>query len=371
LKYVDAFRDPAASRAVVSELASLAGKLRESGIRPAIMEVCGTHTMAIARNGRGDVLPPEVSLISGPGCPVCVTEPGYIDAAILAATRATVFTFGDMLNVPGSEDSLATARAAGADVHPCYSPSAALDFARANPARETVFLAIGFETTIAPVAALAAAAENGLPNFSMLTALKLVPPALAALVSDPAVHIDAFLCPAHVSAIIGSDAYAPFAGPGGRPCVIAGFEPLDILYGIRCILAQLADGQAFVENEYARVVKPEGNVKAQNLISRYMEPYDAAWRGIGVIPASGLRLRKQYGAMDAESRFGIRVEPGTPPTGCRCGDPLKGILNPPGCPLFDGRCTPENPVGPCMVSSEGACAAWHSYRRIAPAGKDA
>jgi hydrogenase expression/formation protein HypD len=310
-----------------------------------------------------------VGLVSGPGCPVCVTDPGYIDAAIDLAGRASVVTFGDMMNVPGSEMTLSECRARGGDVRVAYSPAVALRMAEADPSREVVFLAIGFETTTAPAAALVAeAASSGRGNFSLLTAFKLVPPALAALLADPDARIDAFLCPAHVSAIIGSDAYLPFSGRGGVPCVVAGFEPLDILMGIDGILRQLAEGRSEVENEYTRVATKEGNRKALELMAAVLEPCDASWRGIGVIPGSGLRLRPEYGRFDAAARFGVEVRQGRMRPGCRCGDVLKGRIRPPDCALFGTGCTPDSPVGPCMVSSEGTCAAWHKYSRL-PGGR--
>jgi hydrogenase expression/formation protein HypD len=365
MRYIDEFRDAAAARGIRLRLDEHAAALRARGRRATIMEVCGSHTMAIARYGIRSVLPDVVRLVSGPGCPVCVTDTGYIDAALALAERGiTVATFGDMLNVPGSDSSLARCRAAGGSVLVCYSPTQAFDHARAHPDREVVFLAIGFETTVAPIAALIhRAATEGVPNLSFLTAFKTVPPALAALGADPEIRIDAFLCPAHVSAIIGADAYRPFSGPGGVPCVIAGFEPLDILLGIDGILAQLAAGEARVENQYSRVVTPEGNPRALALMSRYLQPADAHWRGIGTIPASGLDLRPEFQRLDAAVRHGVAVTAGRSHPGCMCGDVLKGKHEPPDCRLFGRGCTPDHPIGPCMVSSEGTCAAWFKYAR--------
>ena len=364
MKYIDGFRNPDAAAAIRARITDLAARLADGGREPRIMEVCGTHTMAIARYGVRDILPPNVVLVSGPGCPVCVTEPGYVDAAIeLAGKDAIIATFGDMLNVPGSSSSLASCRAAGGDVRVCYSPTAAIDLARENPEREVVFLAIGFETTTCPaVSVVASAAESGVANLSILTAFKLVPPALAALLADPEVRIDAFLCPAHVSAIIGADAYLPFTGENGVPCVIAGFEPLDILLGIEGILHQLAADEARVDNQYSRVVRPGGNVVAQALMDRYLAPADAGWRGIGMIPRSGLALRPEHGRFDAAMRLGVPVRAGTVQAGCLCGDVIRGKCRPPECVLFGSACTPDNPVGPCMVSAEGTCAAWYKYR---------
>ncbi len=364
MKYIDGFRNPAVAAELVRRIAAQGRELASRGRVAHIMEVCGSHTMAIGRYGIRALLPGNVRLVSGPGCPVCVTDPGYIDAAVeLAGRGAIIATFGDMVRVPGSSSSLAACRAAGGDVRVCYSPSVAFDLAKAHPDREIVFLAVGFETTVAPLACLVdEAARGGTDNLSLLTAFKLVPPALGALLADPEVRIDAFLCPAHVSAIIGARAYEPFArGDTGVPCVIAGFEPLDILEGIRGILAQLLAGEARVENQYARVVRPDGNRSAQALMARYLEPADAAWRGIGVIPSSGLALRGEYGAFDAERKFGVTVPPGHQHAGCRCGDVLKGKLLPTGCRLFGKACTPDQPVGPCMVSAEGTCAAYYKY----------
>ncbi len=363
MKYIDGFRNPEVAAQFVRQIGAQGDALAEQGRRVHVMEVCGSHTMAIGRYGIRSLLPGNVELISGPGCPVCVTAPGYIDAALALAGRgAIVATFGDMVRVPGSDSDLTACRSQGGDVRVCYSPEAALELARRQPDRDVVFLAIGFETTIAPMACLVEEAQRqGVKNFSLLTAFKRVPPALQALLSDPEIRIDAFLCPAHVSAIIGTLAYAPIAADGRVPCVIAGFEPLDILYGVHGVLAQVLTRQAKVENLYARVVRPEGNPKAQAMIARYLEPVDAAWRGLGVIPASGLALRPEYAMFDAAKKFGIAVCLGRQQAGCRCGEVIKGKIRPSACALFAKVCTPENPVGPCMVSAEGTCAAYFKY----------
>ena len=368
MKYIDGFRQADAARALGQRIAAgFTAPRRDREV--AIMEVCGSHTMAIARYGIRDVLPTGVRLISGPGCPVCVTPPGYIDAAIELADRGlTIVTFGDMLHVPGSQTTLAECRSRGGRVEVGYSPSVALDLARRHADREVVFLGIGFETTLAPVIAVVdRAAREHIGNFSVLTAFKLVPPALAALRADPEVRVDAFLCPAHVSAIIGADAYRPFAGPGGVPCVIAGFEPLDILLALEGILRQLADGRADVDNQYRRVVTAQGNRRAQELIARLLEPVDAPWRGLGLIPQSGMALRKRYAAYDAARRHGIVVTEGRSHRECRCGDVIKGKRFPSDCPLFGKACTPDSAIGPCMVSSEGVCAAHYKYAGIGEA----
>lgn len=362
MKYIDGFRDPAVAAALRARIDALAAGLG----RPVnVMEVCGSHTMAIARYGIREVLPPGVNLISGPGCPVCVTPARYIDAAIALAERGMIIcTFGDMIPVPGSVSTLAECRARGGQVEICYSPTRALELAEANPAREVVFLAIGFETTTAPVITLVdQALSRGVNNLSLLTSFKLVPPALSALLADPDIRIDAFLCPAHVSAIIGADAYKPFAERYRVPCVIAGFEPLDILYGIQGILEQVTAGRAEVVNLYARVVTAGGNRRAQELMGKYLQPVDAAWRGIGTIPASGLGLRPDYARFDAERRHGVAVTLGGENPACACGEVLKGKIRPPDCALFGTACVPEHPVGPCMVSAEGSCAAWFKYLR--------
>ena len=363
MKYIDGFRDPAAARALRVRIRDLAGELGARDRHARIMEVCGTHTMAIARYAIRDVLPVNMSLVSGPGCPVCVTDAGYIDTAVELARRGVVVaTFGDMLNVPGSETNLARCRAEGGRVEVCYGPAAALELAAADPGREFVFLGVGFETTIAPVVSLVPSARRRkIGNLSLLTAFKVIPPALRALLADPDIAIDAFLCPAHVSAIIGADAYLPFTGPRGVPCVVAGFEPLDILMGIEGILRQLVEGRACVENEYSRVVKPRGNRKALDLMEKHLEPEDAVWRGLGALPGSGLRLRPDHGQYDACKRHAVAVRPGRDHPGCLCGDVIKGKCAPRDCALFDSGCTPDDPVGPCMVSSEGTCAAEFRY----------
>jgi len=365
MKYIDGFRDAGAAAALRGDIASLAEKLENYERRIGIMEVCGSHTMAIARCGIREMLPDNIELISGPGCPVCVTEPGYIDAAVELANRGVIIaSFGDMIRVRGSGMSLADCRARGGTVEVCYSPTAALNLAAAHPDREVVFLAIGFETTIPPVISLAAsAAKRGLGNLSLLTAFKLVPPALAALLADPELAIDAFLCPAHVSAIIGSRPYLPFTGESGVPCVIAGFEPLDILLAVRAILGQILRGEAELDNQYSRVVKPEGNLRAQALMAEYLEPVNAVWRGLGTLPDSGLGLRPVYAAFDAEKKLDLDIRPGEEDPRCLCGEVIKGKSRPPDCPLFAAGCSPEHAVGPCMVSSEGTCAAYFKYLR--------
>lgn len=344
-------------------LRDLAAELRRGAASPAtLMEVCGTHTVAIARHGLRSVLPEGVRLISGPGCPVCVTPQEQVDL-FLALGRiegVTLATFGDMVRVPGSEGDLEQARAEGAEVLVVYSPMDAVEAAARSPERQVVFFGIGFETTAPTVAlALLEARRRGLGNFSVLCAHKLIPPALLALL-DSEVRVDGFICPGHVSAIIGGRAYRPVA-ERGKPCVVAGFEPADVLAAVAMLLRQLAEGRSEVEIEYRRVVRPEGNRRAQELLSQVFRVVDARWRGLGEIPASGYELADQFADFDAARRFAVAPPPSREPEGCRCGDVLRGAIQPPECPLFGRACTPRKPVGACMVSSEGACQAWHRY----------
>jgi hydrogenase expression/formation protein HypD len=360
MRYLDAFRAPEPARALVEKIRALG-----NGRPPLrVMEVCGTHTMAIARNGIRALLGNSVILISGPGCPVCVTPDGYIDAAIALGRRPEVVlaTFGDMVKVPGTSSSLEKERGNGVDVRIVYSPLDAVNLAALNPEREIVFLGVGFETTAPAIAgAIEAAGRRALPNFSVLSSVRTIPEAMDALAADPAVRIEGFLCPAHVSAIIGADAYRPLVEKRGIPCVVAGFEPLDILCGISMLLLQKREGAARVENEYSRVATPGGNRKALALIGRVFGKCDISWRGIGVLPGTGLAIAEAYAAFDAERKFGIEVPFTEKKTACRCGDVLKGIITPRECPLFGEACTPEDPVGPCMVSTEGTCAAYFKY----------
>ena len=365
MKYVDDYKNPDAAKAITDSIRKLAKMLSEKCESFNIMEVCGSHTMAIARFGIRELLPDNISLVSGPGCPVCVTDAGYIDAAIeLARKGVTIATFGDMINVPGSKTSLSKCRSEGVDIQVCYSPLSTIEMAKKNPDKEIVFLAIGFETTTAPLMALLETVNRQkIKNISILTAFKLVPPALEALSTDPELKIDSFLCPAHVSAIIGEKPYRLFVEKYNIPCVIASFEPVDMLYGIEGILQQAVNGEAKVDNRYKRVVKTEGNVIALELFAKYLEPYNAAWRGIGVIPKSGLRLKDEYSKFNAAKKFNIEITNGRHNPACKCGDVLKGKIKPSECPLFKKVCNPLNPVGPCMVSSEGSCAAFFKYIR--------
>jgi len=359
LKYIDDFRDPATAKALVERIRGDAG---DAPVR--LMEVCGTHTVAIARSGIRPLLSGAVTMLSGPGCPVCVTPDGYIDAAIaLGRDRGVLLaSFGDMLRVPGRSSSLEKEKGKAIEVRIVYSPLDAVALAAATPDREVVFLGVGFETTAPAIGgAIKTAAVRGVGNFSVLPSLRTIPEAMGVLASDPDVRIEGFLCPAHVSVVIGTDAYRPVAETYGIPCVVAGFEPLDILLGISMLLRQKKEGVARVENEYSRVAKAAGNRRAQEVIREVFVPCDTGWRGIGVIPGSGLRIADAYAAFDAERKFGVPVAFAQEKTACRCGDVLKGKILPGDCPLFGTACVPEEPYGPCMVSSEGTCAAHYKY----------
>jgi len=363
----DAYRDPERVRALTRHLAERA---RELTRRITIMEVCGTHTHAISEAGLRRLLPEKVKLISGPGCPVCVTPVDYLDRAIALARRPDVIvcTFGDLLRVPATQSSLERERAEGCDIRPMYSPREALTVARENPEKQVVFLGVGFETTVPTfTAALDEAEREGIANFLILTGAKLIEPPLRALLEDGEVEVDAFLLPGHVSVILGSDFYRFLAEDYAVPAAIAGFAPVDILAGVCELVEQLAAGRPRIANLYSRVVTPEGNKSAQELMARYFEPADTRWRGLGEIPASGLALRPQYARRDAW-RIPVEVIQSREPGGCRCGEVLKGTIEPPECPLFEKACVPENPIGACMVSSEGTCAAWYRHERFALGG---
>ena len=329
-----------------------------------LMEVCGTHTMQLFRCGIRAMLPENVKLLSGPGCPVCVTPMGMVDAGIEVARREGVVlaTFGDMVRVPGRESSLERAKAEGADVRIVYSPLDALKLAEAQPDRQVVFFAIGFETTFPTVAVTAAyARDRGVGNFTLLVAHKVIPPAMEALLSSGEVRVDGFLCPGHVSVITGSAIFEHIAERYNAPCVVTGFEADDILEGIGMLLGQLVEQKPRVEIQYTRWVSREGNRKARDLVDGIFQPCDTAWRGLGTIPASGLALRDELSRFDAVSRFGVEVTCELENPGCSCGEVIRGVMDPPDCPLFAKACTPTSPVGPCMVSTEGSCAAFYKY----------
>jgi hydrogenase expression/formation protein HypD len=342
----------------------------KAGRRINIMEVCGTHTVSIFRNGIKSTLNPQIRLISGPGCPVCVTEASYIDTILKLAERPDVIiaTYGDMMRVPGRDSSLEAARSKNRNVTIVLSAMDAVALAQSRPDKIVVFAAVGFETTTpATAVAVKEAKSLGLKNFAVYSAHKLVIPAMEALLGSRNVNIDAFLCPGHVSAIIGSDAYKPIVSKYGRPCVVAGFEPMQIIEGLAEICRIIADGRPEVTSIYSAAVMPSGNKTALALMEEYFRPADGYWRGVGLIPASSLVLRDEYCEFDALKRFGIAEVRTVERTPCRCGEVLCGLIDPPDCALFGNKCTPDHPVGPCMVSSEGSCAAWHKYSR--PKGK--
>jgi hydrogenase expression/formation protein HypD len=360
VRYVDEYRDAEGARRLAAEIARVV-------TRPhTIMEICGGQTHSIVKFGIDELLPKEITLVHGPGCPVCVTPVELIDkAAAIASLPGVVFcSFGDMLRVPGSETDLLSVRARGGDVRIVYSPLDAVRLARENPEREVVFFAVGFETT-APMTAMAAfqARETGVRNFSLLVAHVLVPPAIEAILSSPANRVRGFLAAGHVCAVMGTGEYEPIARRHGVPIVVTGFEPLDLLQGILLSLRQLEEGRAEVENAYARSVRPEGNEAARAQMNRVFRATDRAWRGIGVIPRSGLRLAEEFASFDAEGRFPVASIEAREAAECISGLVLQGVRKPHECPAFGTRCTPERPLGATMVSSEGACAAYYRYRK--------
>ncbi|WP_040411507.1 hydrogenase formation protein HypD [Desulfosporosinus sp. OT] len=329
-----------------------------------IMEVCGTHTVAIAKNALRELLPETVRLISGPGCPVCVTDSSDIDRYLYLAAQPNVITatFGDMIRVPGTEKNLQVLRAEGADVRIVYSTQDALELARKNRDKEVVFLGIGFETTVPTVAvSLETAKHEGIENYSVLSMHKVVPPVLRLLAEDAELVVDAFLDPGHVCSIIGIEPIGFMAKDYGKPGVVTGFEALDILEAIVMLLRQREEGRSEIEIQYKRVAKPEGNPRARMFIEQVFEPVEASWRGIGLIPQSGLGIREEYSLWDAAKKFSLPIFHSEETPGCRCGDVLKGRIYPTQCSLFARFCTPMKPVGPCMVSSEGSCAAYYRY----------
>ncbi len=329
-----------------------------------LMEVCGTHTVEIFRHGIRSVIPKTITLLSGPGCPVCVTSIHDVDMAIAIAKRSDVIlvTFGDMMRVPGGKQSLMEARSEGADVRVMYSPMDALKLAQADNNKQVVFFATGFETTSPLIAATVYEAKRlAVPNFTIYSSHKLVPPALKALLDSPDVKVDGFILPGHVSTIIGKKPYVFVAEQYHIPSVITGFEAREIIEGILMIVRQIARKRAEIEIQYTTIVKEEGNPRAVALLEQVFEPTDAYWRGIGVLPGSGLKLREDYAAFDAVTRFKPEVSDEPEPELCSCGDILRGVKIPTECPLFGTGCTPDSPVGPCMVSTEGSCAAYYKY----------
>jgi hydrogenase expression/formation protein HypD len=370
MKYIDEFRDGDVAQTLAGKIARLA----QPGRHYSFMEFCGGHTHAISRYGLPDLLPPTVRMVHGPGCPVCVLPIGRIDMAIALALNEGVIlcTYGDTLRVPASDGlSLMKAKARGGDIRMVYSTLDALQIARDNPQRQVVFFAIGFETTTPPTAlAILQAAQEQLANFSVLCCHVLTPAAITHVLESPEVRqwgtvpIDGFIGPAHVSTVIGSRPYEPFAAHYRKPVVIAGFEPLDVLQAILMLIGQVNDGRAEVENEFSRAVSRDGNNKAQDRMAEVFElHHEFEWRGLGTVPESALKIRKSYGNFDAERRFKIAYQSVPDNKACECGAILRGVKRPQDCKIFGTVCTPENPVGSCMVSSEGACAAHYSYGR--------
>lgn len=369
MRYVDEFRDGEAARAIGARIRAEADPARSYHL----MEFCGGHTHALCRYGLDDLLPANVRMVHGPGCPVCVLPIGRLDQAIELSRRPGVIlcTYGDMMRVPGQHGlSLMKARAQGAQVRMVFGSADALQVARDNPGKQIVFFAIGFETTTPPTAvAVKAAAQEGLTNFSAFVNHVLTPSAIDAILLSPEaragkIRVDGFIGPGHVSTVIGTAPYERFAREGKKPIVISGFEPLDLMQSILMLVRQLNQGRAEVENEFSRAVTREGNVKAQAIIAETMELRDSfEWRGLGAIPDSALKLRPKYAQWDAEARFDVphRSIPDHP--ACACGDVLKGLLKPTDCTIFGTACTPESPVGSCMVSPEGSCAAYYLYGR--------
>ncbi len=353
-----AFRDPELAKKLVAAI-------QETATEPMkLMEVCGTHTVAIAKNGLRDVMPENVKLLSGPGCPVCVTANADIDTAIEMGRQPDVIlaTFGDMMKVPGSYSSLSREKGDGHDIRVVYSPLDSLDLARHNPDKTVVFLGVGFETTAPTVAsAMLQARHEGLKNYAVLSLHKTVPEALRALVNDPGVQISGFILPGHVSTIIGLAPYRFLAEEYGVPSVITGFEPVDVLQGVYMLAKQIADKRPTVEIAYSRVVPEEGNPTALQRMAEVFVPEDADWRGIGVIPGTGLGIKEEFADLDARVRVPVTPPPPKDHKGCQCGDVLRGAVLPYECKLFGRACVPEHPVGPCMVSSEGSCAAYYRY----------
>jgi hydrogenase expression/formation protein HypD len=360
MKYLDEYRNVELARLLVKELENSVTKpLR-------IMEICGSHTMAIFRNGLRTILPEGMELVSGPGCPICVTSASHMDAFISIADRpgVRVAIFGDLFKVPGSQGSLANASSRGAKIDIVYSPMDGLEIAKNNPGDLVVFLGVGFETTTPGIAATLLAAKNqNIKNFMLFSTQKTMLAPMNALLGDPNLKIDGLLCPGHVSSIIGAGAWEPLVSDFGLACVVGGFETADLLKSLILLARQVGEKKAKVENIYPRAVSWEANLRAKKMVEEIFEPVDMTWRGLGIIPDSGLRIRSKYAEFDAEVQLNIDQVETAEPEGCICGEILKGINNPQECPLFGTRCTPGDPIGPCMVSSEGTCAAYYQYGR--------
>ena len=358
IRFLDEYRDPELSKQLVE-------KIRDRPIeRLRLMEFCGGHTTAIMKHGLRELLYPKVEMLSGPGCPVCVTAVSDLDKAIALAKEPEIIvaTFGDMLKVPGSRSSLQKIRAEGGDVRVVYSSLDALEIAQKNPEKSIVFIGIGFETTAPAIAAsFIEARDRGITNFFLLPLHKLCPPVMKVLLDSGEIKLDGIICPGHVSAIIGSHPYDFIPRDYGIACVIAGFEPLDILLAVDMMVGQIKRAQPEVGIAYRRGVTSDGNTQAKRIMEQVFKIGHADWRGIGIIPESGLRLREEYRVFDAEATFPVELPPALEPKGCLCGEILRGVKTPLDCKLFGKACTPEYPVGPCMVSSEGACAAFFLY----------
>jgi hydrogenase expression/formation protein HypD len=361
MKYIDEYRDPA----LVVGLLKKINKVADAIAHPVtIMEICGSHTYAIGHFGIRKLLPANINLISGPGCPVCVTSSRDVDIALCLSGKPNIIfaTFGDMLRVPGTNsDSLQKRRAEGADVLVVSSADECIELARSNPQKEVIMMGIGFETTAPTIAATVEHChKKDIKNFSVFSVHKIVPPALCALLADPLLNIDGFLCPGHVSTMIGSDAYKMII-EAGRAAAITGFEPVDIMEGIWMILSQIESDRKEIAIQYSRGVRPEGNIRAMNFLRSMFNTATVEWRGLGPIPASGLVFNDAYAAFDALKKFNIPEIQSAEIEGCGCGDILRGIKAPQDCPLFRKVCTPMNPIGPCMVSSEGTCSTHYKY----------
>jgi hydrogenase expression/formation protein HypD len=358
LKYITEFRSSELGEGLVSRIKERSKK------KARFMEFCGGHTVTIFRYGIRQLLPLTIEMVSGPGCPICVTANADLDRAIALAKipGVIVVTFGDMLKVPGSYSSLEKAKAEGAEVQTVYSAMDALDIAQANPKKSVVFLGIGFETTAPTIAAsILQAEERGLKNYYVLSLHKVCPPVIKALLDSGEVELQGLVCPGHVSAVIGSHPWEFIAKEYGIPCVISGFEPLDILQCVEMLVEQVEKGESRVEIAYRRGVRPEGNQVALRLMEQVFEPSPARWRGMGEIAQSGLKIRPKYQRFDAEANFDIKTAPAVEHKGCICGEILRGVRTPAECRLFAKACTPENPIGPCMVSAEGSCSAYYLY----------
>ena len=365
MRYDTCFQKPQEVPALLKKLTEVSGQFESLRL----MEICGTHTMAIARTGLRSLLPENVKLISGPGCPVCVTPTEELDAVFTLTKRPEILltTYGDLLRVPGSRrgDNLLHRKAMGASVEAVYSPMDALDLARKHPEREVVFLGVGFETTAPGTAAcIREAAKEKIKNFSVFCLLKRTEPALRALIEAPDFAVDGFLCPGHVAAITGADYFSFLPRDYGLPAVIGGFDTADLLYSVLELVKMAAKKDAALKNEYIRMVKPEGNQNALVLIDEVFEPCDCRWRGLSEVQDGGMAIRKEYEAWDAKKKFSVAVGSQTEPAGCCCGEIIRGVKMPAECPLFGTVCTPADPVGPCMVSGEGACAAAWKYRLV-------